>query len=252
MWSRKPAAAAAGVDPTREGFTWQEAIAAAERQGKFVAVPGDRYEGYVVWINALVASSGGRILADPAAGPNATPAIASTAGDRAAEIVGSLARSLAAPPDIATAREEEARAAFQGERGGFMVNWPYVWSAARDAVRAGALAQGVVDDIGWARYPRTEPGTPSRPPLGGIDLAIGAFTEHPEQALRAARCITSLESQIELMLDTGVPAARAAAYDHPAVRERFPMASLIRESIAAAAPRPLTPYWVDVSAAVQR
>ena len=252
LWFRKSVAAAAGIDPTAEGFTWQAAIAAAERQGKLVAVPGDRYEGYVVWINALVASSGGLILADPAAGADATPAIASSAGDRAAEIVGGLARSTAAPSDVATAREEEVRAAFQGERGGFMVNWPYVWSAARDAARTGALAQSVVDDIGWARYPRTEPGTPSRPPLGGIDLAIGAFTRHPEQALHAARCITSLESQIQLMLDAGAPAARAAAYDHPSVRERLPMAALIRDSIAAAAPRPLTPYWVDVSAALQR
>jgi multiple sugar transport system substrate-binding protein len=30
------------------------------------------------------------------------------------------------------------------------------------------------------------------------------------------------------------------------------MAPLIRDSIADAGPRPLTPYWVDVSAAVQR
>src|SRR5262249_58189258 len=129
--------------PTREGFTWQEAIAAAERRGKVFAVPADRYEGYVVWINALVASSGGRILADPAAGADATPAIASAAGDRAAEVVGELARSPAAAPDVATAREEEVRAAFQGERGGFMVNWPYVWNAARDAVRAGSPAPAV-------------------------------------------------------------------------------------------------------------
>jgi multiple sugar transport system substrate-binding protein len=245
-------AAAAGVDPTRDGFTWQDAIEAAEHQGKLVAVQGDRYEGYVVWINALVASSGGRLLADPAAGADARPAIASAAGDQAAGIVGGLARSPAAPPDIATAREEEARAAFQGERGGFMVNWSYVWSAAREAVRTGALAAAVLDDVGWARYPRTEPGTPSRPPLGGIDLAIGAFTRHPAEALRAARCITSLDNQIAHMLDSGNPAARAAAYDHPVVRERFPMAPLLRDSIAAAAPRPLTPYWVDVSAAVQR
>src|SRR4029453_18683520 len=203
LWFRKSVAAAAGVDPTRAGFTWQEAIAAAEREDKFVAVPGDRYEGYVVWINALLTSSGGRILADPAAGADATPAIASTAGDRAAEIVGSLARSPAAPPDIATAREEEARAVFQSERGGFMVNWPYVWSAARDAVRAGALRQEVVGDTGGAPSPRTDPATPSRPPLGGIDIAIGAFTKHPEQALRAARCIPSLATQLELMLETG-------------------------------------------------
>jgi trehalose/maltose transport system substrate-binding protein len=252
LWFRKSVAAAAGVDPTRDEFTWQDAIAAAERQGKIVAVQGDRYEGYVVWINALVVSSGGRILADPAAGAEATPAIASTAGDRAAEIVGGLARSPAASPDVATAREEEARATFQGERGGFMVNWPYVWNAARDAVRAGTLAQAVVDDIGWARYPRADPARPSRPPLGGIDIAIGAFTQHPEEALRATRCITSLESQVQLMLDTGVPAARATAYDRPAVREQLPMAAVIRDSIAEAGPRPLTPYWVDVSAAVQR
>src|SRR4029453_16351042 len=40
MWFRKAVAAAAGVDPTREGFTWQEAIAAAERQGRFLAGAG--------------------------------------------------------------------------------------------------------------------------------------------------------------------------------------------------------------------
>jgi multiple sugar transport system substrate-binding protein len=133
-----------------------------------------------------------------------------------------------------------------------MVNWPYVWTAMRDAVRTGALDPAVLADVGWARYPRTDADRPSRPPLGGIHLAIGAFTGRPAEALRAARCLTSLESQIAYMLDSGNPAARAAAYDDPAVRARFPMASLIRESLADAAPRPRTPYWVDVSAAIQR
>jgi multiple sugar transport system substrate-binding protein len=252
LWFRKSVAVAAGVDPTRDDFTWEDAIAAAESQRKLVAVQGDRYEGYVVWINALVASSGGEILADPAGGAEARPAIASPAGDRAAVVIGTLARSLAAPPDLATAREEASRATFQGPRGAFMVNWPYVWAAARDAVRAGALAPEVLDDVGWARYPRSERSRPSRPPIGGIDLAIGAFTTHPDEALHAARCLTSLESQVRYMLDSGNPAARRAAYDDPRVRARFPMAALIRDSIDAAGPRPRTAYWVDVSAAVQR
>jgi multiple sugar transport system substrate-binding protein len=252
LWFRRSVAAASGVDPTRAGFTWAEMIAAAERQGKLVGVQGNRYEGYVVWINALLESSGGRMLDDAAAGAAAVPAIASPAGDQVAAIIGGLARSPAAPSDIATAGEEEARAAFQGDRGGFMVNWPYVWSAMHEAVQAGALSPAVLDDVGWARYPRTEPGTPSRPPLGGIQLAVGAFTRHPEDAKAAARCLTSRENQVRLMLDSGSPAANGAAYDDPAVRERFPMAALIRESIAEAGPRPLTPYWVDVSTAVQR
>ena len=54
------------------------------------------------------------------------------------------------------------------------------------------------------------------------------------------------------MLSAGNPAARAAVYDDPAVRARFPMADLIRASIEDAAPRPRTPYYADVSAAVVR
>ena len=54
------------------------------------------------------------------------------------------------------------------------------------------------------------------------------------------------------MVEAGNPAARAAAYDDPAVREAFPMADLIRDSIDDAGPRPITPYYGDVSSSVQR
>jgi multiple sugar transport system substrate-binding protein len=133
-----------------------------------------------------------------------------------------------------------------------MVNWPYVYGAAGAAVRAGSLDPTTLDDIGWARYPRVAPGLPSRPPLGGISLAVGAFTRHAAQAVEAVGCLTSLESQTEYMIGSRSPAARAAAYDDPRVRQVFPMADLVRESIEDAAPRPLTPYYTDVSASVVR
>jgi multiple sugar transport system substrate-binding protein len=41
-------------------------------------------------------------------------------------------------------------------------------------------------------------------------------------------------------------------YDDPEVRRAFPMADLVRESIRDAAPRPRTPYYSDVAAAVLR
>jgi multiple sugar transport system substrate-binding protein len=53
------------------------------------------------------------------------------------------------------------------------------------------------------------------------------------------------------MLDAGNPAARASVYDDPDVIKLFPMAALIRDSINAAQPRPITPYYSDVSASVQ-
>ena len=128
-------------------------IEAAESQGKRIGVQGRRYEGYMVWINALIASGGGQIIENAELGADADADVASPAGDMAAEIVGTLARSSAAPADMSTAGEEEARSVFQSDDGSFMVNWPYVYNAAKESVAAGAIDQSVVDDIGWARYP---------------------------------------------------------------------------------------------------
>jgi multiple sugar transport system substrate-binding protein len=252
LWYRKSVARRAALDPSAGPVTWAELVAAASRTGTTVAVQAKRYEGYMVWINALVASAGGRILEDPGAAGDARPALDSPAGRRAAATIAGLARSRAADPALSTADEESTRAAFQGPRGGFMVNWPYVYGAARAAVEAGALAPAVLEDIGWARFPRVDAGAPSRPPLGGIDLAVGAFSRHPELAVEAVRCLASAESQTAYMIDAKNPAARAAAYDDPEVRRLFPMADLVRASIDEAAPRPRTPYYPDVSAAIVR
>ena len=251
LWYRKSAAKAAGVDPAARDFTWQDMIKAAEAEDKVIGVQANRYEGYMVWINALVASAGGEIITNVDQGNKATPAIASPAGDAAAKVVGDLARSKAAPPAMSTAGEEEARSVFQGDKGMFMVNWPYVYAAAKGDAETGAIDSSVVDDIAWARYPEVVAGETSKPPLGGINLAIGEFTKYPSQAVELVKCITSLESNVQYMVDSGNPAAKAAAYDDPAVRKAFPMADLIRRSINDAGPRPVTPYYNDVSTSVQ-
>ena len=81
---------------------------------------------------------------------------------------------------------------------------------------------------------------------------MGAFTPHRAEAVDAVRCLTTAESQRRYMLRSKNPVARTAVYDDPEVRRAFPMADLIRESINDAAPRPKTPYYTDVSAAVVR
>jgi multiple sugar transport system substrate-binding protein len=59
----------------------------------------------------------------------------------AAEVIRRVARSGVGGPGLANLDEEGARAQFQGERGGFMVNWPYVWQAAQAAVEEGSLSR---------------------------------------------------------------------------------------------------------------
>jgi multiple sugar transport system substrate-binding protein len=252
LWYRQSVAERAGLDLEGGTVTWDQLVAAGEQTRTTVQVTGRRYEGYMVWINALVTSAGGEILRDVEAGRDAVPQLDSDAGRTAAGIVRQLARSSAADPGLDVATEEEARAGFQADDGGFLALWPYVYNAAKTAVDDGSLDQAVFDDIRWARYPQAVAGTDSAPPLGGINLAVGAFTRHPRDAVDAVRCLTTVESQTSYFLAEGNPASRSAVYDDADVRAAYPFADLIRESIGAAGVRPRTPFYTDVSAAVLR
>jgi multiple sugar transport system substrate-binding protein len=251
LWYRKSVAQKAGVDPAAPDFTWDKMIDAAVRTNTTVAEQGNRYEGYMVWINALVESAGGHILTDADKGADAVPAINSDAGRKAADIISKLATSPAASPTLATDTEEQSRALFNGDKGGFLLNWPYVWEANNGDAASGAIPKTVPPDMGWAKYPPVAAGQESKPPFGGIALAIGAYGPHKDTlAVDAARCITSAENMKQYMLDSGNPAARGSVYDDPDVIKKFPMAVLIRDSINTAAPRPITPFYGDVSTSV--
>jgi multiple sugar transport system substrate-binding protein len=251
LWYRKSVAEKAGLAVEDGPVTWDQVIDAAEQTDTTVEVTGDRYEGYMVWINALVMSAGGEVLADPEAGRDAKPELDSDAGRTAADIIHQVATRVA-DPALSTAIEENARTGFQADNGGFMINWPYVYAAARTATEDGSLDQAVFDDIAWARFPRVDASTESAPPLGGIDLGVGAFSNHPDEAVEAVRCITSPESQTAYMLAEGNSGARASVYEDAEIRKAFPMADLIRDSIDTAGPRPRSAYYTDVSTATVR
>lgn len=253
LWYRKSVARKAGLDLQRGPVTWQRIIQAARRTATTVAVQAQRYEGYTVLINALIASSGGRIIDNPGARPEKLRlGIASSAGVLAASTIRSIVTNGVGGPGISNADEEAARTLFQSSQGGFMVNWPYVWPAAQAAVQEDQLSKQVLADIGWARYPRTMAGAPSRPPLGGIDLGIGHWSKHPALALDAARCITSAANETYYFVHEGNPAARRAAYASPQVRRAFPMAPLLLRSLEQSAPRPQTEVYGDLTDAIQR
>jgi multiple sugar transport system substrate-binding protein len=243
LWYYKDVADKAGLDMTQP-VTWDQLIDAADKTGTTVQVQADKYEGYSVWINALIESAGGSILEDATAGADAKVTIDSKAGEEAAAVIQKLAHSQAANPSISTTEETEALAGFTASDGGFMVNWPYIY--------ADPSTQALRDDnnLGYTRYPEVVAGETSKPPLGGISLTISAYSKHVDLAYEAAACITNEQHQKEYMLNAGNPASRAAVYQDPEIRKAYPMADLIQESIAAAAPRAVTPFWTDVSAAL--
>ncbi|MCW4602381.1 extracellular solute-binding protein [Janibacter hoylei] len=246
LWYRKSVAKRAGLDMTKP-VTWDQVIDAAKKSDSNVGVQASRYEGYMVWINALVEGGGDHIVENPGAdGPELKFGLESEGGKKAAEIIQKVSDEGVGGPAMGSTDETTTLDMFQNEQAGFMVNWPYVYAALKGA------EVDWIKDLAWTRYPQTTEGTESKPPLGGIEMGVAQSSSKQEQAWEAVECLTSQESQKAYMLGTGNPAARKAVYDDAEVKEAFPMAGLIRASLDSSGPRPLTQYYGDVSSGIQR
>ncbi len=246
LWYRESVAEEAGLDMSGP-VTWEQLMDAAEENDLVLGVQGILAESLTVWVNALVASAGGEILANPEASPDEMElGLDSEAGRAAAEILHRIGSEGLGGPGFSTADENAGLAAFQRDGGSFMVNWPFVWPALKEA------APDIADDLGWAVYPRVDEGTEAAPPVGGINLGVGAFSENQDLAWDAVACIVEPQNQAEYFVSDGNPPSSTAAYDDEAVQKEFPMADTIRESLDLGAPRPQTPYYNEISIGLQR
>ncbi|RBY85202.1 ABC transporter substrate-binding protein [Blastococcus sp. TF02A-26] len=252
LWYRASVAEAAGLDMSQP-VTWDQIIAAAQDQDVLIGAQGARAESLTVWFNALIESAGGHIIEENSDDPeDITLGLESDAGRRAVEVMRAVADSGQVSAAFSTENEDASATGFESERGGFQVNYPFVYARGLGAVEAGSLEQSVVDDYAAAVYPRVDEDTPAAPPYGGINLGIGAFSENVDFAYEAAECIVSEENQAFYFVNDGNPASKASVFDDPEVLEEFPQAPVIRESLELAAPRPQTPYYSEVSGGIQR
>lgn len=229
--------------------TWDQVLAQAEalpRDRNEVAVQGGRYEGYTVWINSLLASAGTQLVTDADRPDRARAALADGPSRQALAVIRRLATSPVADPGLSVATEVDTQQAMLSGRAAFSLNYAALYAAVRDQQPA------LLPDLGWTRYPQVVAGMQSRPPLGGINLGVSAYSGHAEQAFDAAACLRSAANQRVAATRGDIPPTISAVYDDPAVVREFPFADLLRQCIQEAAPRPATPAYSDVSLAVQQ
>lgn len=244
LWYRK--SVAEDLDLELDKVTWDQLIEAAQGTDKLLGVQGTKAESLTVWINALIASAGGEIVTSAADRSDEIElGLDSEQGRKAAEIIGTIGKEGLGGSGLPTADENASMNLFQGDDGSFMVNWPFVWTA------IGEANEDLLEDIGWAMYPRVEEDTESAPPVGGINLGVSSFSTNADLAFDAVACIVQPEHQTEYFLSDGNPPSAKEAYDDGEVAEKFPMAELIRDSLDAAAPRPQSPFYNEISLGLQ-
>ena len=222
--------------------TWDEMIDKAVEQKTTIAVQAKRYEGLVVWTNAMIESAGTTIL-------DGEDKVALEKGptEKAIATMGKLGASSAGGPALDTSEEDPARMAFEAGDAFYQVNYPFVYASAKDG------APKIFKQMGAAKYPQVVPGQESKPPLGGINLAVSSYSRKKDLAWEAIRCMIKAENQITIMEKGGLPPVREDLYDQPEVKKAYPgFASTIRDSIRDAAPRPAaSPAYQDISLAIQ-
>ncbi len=224
--------------------TWDEMIDQAEdlKEAGTIQVQANRYEGFMVWANALIESAGTPILSGPE-----TVDLEQGPTEKALAVMGRLANSSAAPPSLSTSDEDSARLGFEAGESAFMTNYTFAYASAQ------AEAPEIGKEMGFARFPRVDASKPSKPPLGGFNLAVSAFSKNKDVDFEAAACLASKQSQLTATELDGLPPSRSDLYTDKVVTKAYPgFAGLVKESIEAAGPRPTTPAYQDVSLAVQR
>ncbi|MER6996235.1 ABC transporter substrate-binding protein [Streptomyces sp. NPDC000410] len=197
------------------------------------------YEGLTVNAAEAVYSAGGTILGDEGERVTVDSAAARTG-------IGFLARGVRdgwIPKEALTYKEEESRQAFQEGRLLFLRNWPYAYAGASGADSEVAGKFGTVPLPG-----RDGAGTSV---LGGSNLAVSAKARHPESAHDLLAYLTSDRIQRRVLTEGALPPVNAAVYQDPGLVREFPYLPALRASVLAAAPRPKSPRYEQVSLVVQ-
>jgi ABC-type glycerol-3-phosphate transport system substrate-binding protein len=206
-----------------------------------LAWQGARYEGLVAVFAEYLGGHGGRIL------DGSKVVVNSAAGVRALTLMREeIYREAIVPQAALTWHEEEARFAFQNGEVALMRNWPYAFALMEDTARSLVAGRFAV-----APMPAAPGGTPTAT-LGGAQLAINAYSEHPDAAWRVIDFLTAPEQMLERGRGVGeFPARLQELHDSTLTRGMVLLPSNALAVIEHATPRPVTPVYSELSGLLQ-
>ncbi|MGI9084174.1 MAG: extracellular solute-binding protein [Aeromicrobium sp.] len=225
LWYRGTAAERAGIDTTKP-VSWDDLLAGAERLGTTLQIDDTDGNGLADWVRALVAGAGGTFL--EGAGREPALGLATDAGRIAAGIV-----QFYAGAGIGPGPSPDALTEFAGPRGGFLL--------ASSAVVTDPILTTISSDMNAVAYPVIE--GESIAPLSGVVLAVPKDAPDPGLAFEAVACLTSAESQQQMMIGSGHGSTRAASYEVDEVKSALSSSELALKAVGSGVNVPSTPYW---------
>ncbi|MET0134141.1 MAG: ABC transporter substrate-binding protein [Kibdelosporangium sp.] len=221
-----------------------------------VLMTGAKYEGYVVQYNTIVNSAGGHILSE-----DGRSVVMDAGAVKGLEVLKNFATSGVASQALSTSKEQTVQNGFEApnSQAAFLLNWPYAYSSIQKANPDRAK------HFKWTRYPGVNPGQPGKVTVGGFNLAVSAYSRHPQESFEATLCLRAAENQKYQAVTEGLPPTISTIYDdttpvdpgqpadatnNPTMDQAYPMKDAILESLEDAEARPLTPAYQNASTVI--
>jgi multiple sugar transport system substrate-binding protein len=213
-------------------------IAPAHHMGGYAGQFED-YEGLTVNFAEAVQSAGGSILSSRGTANLDTPQ-----AHEALSFLVSGFRQGWIPAASLGYDEDASRDAFVAGHLLFLRNWPYMYGYASKT----GPGRVVAGKFGVTTLPG--PNGPGSSTLGGANLAVSAYSQHPETALAFIRFMTSESSQRQVLINASQPPVWTRLYNDQALIRRYPYLPVLKRAILAARPRPKIPSYSQLSLAI--
>jgi multiple sugar transport system substrate-binding protein len=200
---------------------------------------GARYEGGVCDACEFIWGHGGNVLdpSDPTRVVIDSPqAIAGLETER------SMITDGISPETVTVYKEDESAGPFLNGDAVFLRNWPYIYAL-----------------IGTSDYPKLEPeqvgvselpssdGKPGNGTVGDQPLYLSTSSQYPDAAWKFIEFVTASEQQKFRALEGSYLPTISDLYDDPEIQDSVPVVALAKEALQHTLPRPVSPYYSDMS-----
>lgn len=200
---------------------------------------GANYEGGVCNGLEFIWTHGGEAL-DPQ-DPNKV-LIGSPKAVAGLETYRSMVASGVAPKAVTTYKEDESAGAFVNGDAVFMRNWPYVYAILSDPAESNVKPE----QVGVSELPSAD-GKPGNGTVGDQPLYISAASKNQDAAWEFITFLTASEQQKFRAVEGSYLPTLIDLYDDAEVQEKVPVVPLAKEALRNTRPRPVSPYYSDMS-----
>ena len=200
---------------------------------------GAAYEGGVCDGMEFIWTHGGEVLDpdDPTRVLVDSPeAIAGLATER------SMITEGISPEGVTVYKEDESAGAFLNGDAVFLRNWPYVYAL----VGTSDYPELKPEQVGVSELPSAD-GEPGNGTVGDQPLYISSSATDPDAAWKFIQFLSAPEQQKIRAVEGAYLPTRTALYSDPEIQEKVPVVPLAQEALQHTRPRPVSPYYSDMS-----